>query len=146
MTSTVFSKLKSASTKPFTRVSVLAMKAKAKVGPRLPRGSTVISGIKLSVAVVTTLGLSVPYMQGISDAASKVKEHADVSSSAIYLEPPLLIACYGTVQAMKSNRKRCKKIAALADELVGGLLVATKDVKEDDLDEMTRLTFADFEW
>ena len=47
---------------------------------------------------------------------------------------------------MKSNRKQCKKIAALADELVSGLLVATKDIKEEDLDEMTRLTFADFEW
>ena len=49
----------------------------------MPRGSTVVSGIKLSFAVATTLGLSVPYMQGISDAASKVMEHADVRYSAI---------------------------------------------------------------
>ena len=47
---------------------------------------------------------------------------------------------------MKSNRKQCKKIAALADELVSGLLAATMDIEEEDLDEITRLAFADFEW
>ncbi|TBU39223.1 hypothetical protein BD309DRAFT_872738 [Dichomitus squalens] len=125
MASAVFSKLKSVTTKPLGRISVLATKTRAKVGPHLPRGSTVVSGIKVSFAVATTLGLSVPYMQGISDAASKVKEHAD---------------------AMKSNRKECKRIAALADDLASGLLAITNDVKEEDLDDITRLNLAEFEW
>ncbi|TBU52555.1 hypothetical protein BD310DRAFT_940006 [Dichomitus squalens] len=125
MASAVFSKLKSVTTKPLGRISVLATETRAKVGPHLPRGSTVVSGIKVSFAVATTLGLSVPYMQGISDAASKVKEHAD---------------------AMKSNRKECKRIAALADDLASGLLAITNDVKEEDLDDITRLNLAEFEW
>ncbi|TBU31243.1 hypothetical protein BD311DRAFT_786610 [Dichomitus squalens] len=125
MASAVFSKLKSVSTKPLHRVSALATKARAKVGPHLPRSSTVVAGIKVSFAVATTLAPSVPYMQGIVDAASKVKEHAD---------------------AMKSNRKECKKIAALTEDFARGLLAATDDVKEEELDDPTRLNLALFEW
>ncbi|TBU36474.1 hypothetical protein BD309DRAFT_734733 [Dichomitus squalens] len=125
MTSAVFPKLKSVSFTPLTRISSLATKVKAKVGPRLPRGSTVVAGIKVSFVVATTLGLSVPYMQAISQAASKIKEYAD---------------------AMKSNRKECKKIAALTEDLDRGLLTATKDVDEEDLEDATRLNLADFEW
>ncbi|TBU31247.1 hypothetical protein BD311DRAFT_752906, partial [Dichomitus squalens] len=62
---------------------------------------------------------------GISDAASKLMEHA---------------------AAVKSNRKECKKIAALTEELTSGLLSATKDVKEEDLDEITRLNLAELEY
>ncbi|TBU57183.1 hypothetical protein BD310DRAFT_822055 [Dichomitus squalens] len=125
MASAVFSKLRSVSTKPLHRVSALATKARAKVGPHLPRSSTVVAGIKVSFAVATTLAPSVPYMQGIVDAASKVKEHAD---------------------AMKSNRKECKKIAALTEDLARGVLAATDDVNEEELDDPTRLNLALFEW
>ncbi|TBU31251.1 hypothetical protein BD311DRAFT_133141 [Dichomitus squalens] len=125
MASAVFSKLKSVSTKPLDRVSAFATKTRVKVGPRLPRGSTIVSGIRMSFAVAMTLGLSVPYMQGISEAASKVMEHAD---------------------AMKSNRKECKKIAALTEDLTRGLLAATNDVKEEDLDDVTKWNLAEFEW
>ncbi|TBU36976.1 hypothetical protein BD309DRAFT_974903 [Dichomitus squalens] len=125
MASALISKLKSASNKPSARISGLARKAKAKAAPCLPRGSTVVAGIKVTVAVVATLGLSVPYMQGISEAASKVMEHA---------------------AAVKSNRKECKKISALTEEVASGLLSATKDVEEEDLDEITRLNLAELEW
>ncbi|TBU57186.1 hypothetical protein BD310DRAFT_929839 [Dichomitus squalens] len=112
MASALISKLKSASNKPSARISVLARKAKAKAAPCLPRASTVVAGIKVTVAVAATLGLS-------------VMEHA---------------------AAVKSNRKECKKISALTEEVASGLLSATKDVEEEDLDEITRLNLAELEW
>ncbi|TBU36175.1 hypothetical protein BD309DRAFT_1085260 [Dichomitus squalens] len=47
---------------------------------------------------------------------------------------------------MKSNRKECKKIAALTEDLATGLLAATDDVNEQELDDPTRLNLALFEW
>ena len=115
MASAVFSKLKSVSAKSFSSVSALATKAKTKMGPRMPRGSTVVTGIKLSFAVATTLGLSLPYMQGISDAASKVKEYADVSYSAIAIRTAvvdrLLWHCIGhekQPETVQEDRGACR--------------------------------------
>ncbi|PIL37751.1 hypothetical protein GSI_01445 [Ganoderma sinense ZZ0214-1] len=87
----VFSNISSNTTSAAGRLSAAAAKAKAKAGPRLPRGATVVTGIKLSVTVATTLGLSVPYMKGISDAANEIMKYSD---------------------AMKANRKQCKRLAA----------------------------------
>ena len=76
----VFSKTSSKVTPPtLRRMTAIAAKIKTKAGHRLPRGATVVSGIKLSVTVATTLGLSVPYMQGISDALNKITKYTDVS-------------------------------------------------------------------
>ena len=72
MTSAVFSKLKSVSSKPFGRIAILAAKTKTKVGPYLPRSSTVVGTAKVSVAIAATLGLSVPHMQGMYEAAKQI--------------------------------------------------------------------------
>ena len=47
---------------------------------------------------------------------------------------------------MKDNRKECKKIAALTEELVKGLLAETEGVDEDGLSERSRLNLAELEW
>lgn len=47
---------------------------------------------------------------------------------------------------MKDNRKECKKIAALTEELVNGLLAETEGVDEDGLSERSRLNLAELEW
>ncbi|KAI1791037.1 hypothetical protein LXA43DRAFT_449348 [Ganoderma leucocontextum] len=48
--------------------------------------------------------------------------------------------------AMKSNREDCKQIAALAEELVNGLLAETEGVEDEDLSERSRVNLADLEW
>ena len=47
---------------------------------------------------------------------------------------------------MKDNRKECKRIAALTEELVKGLLLETNGVEEDGLSEQSRLSLAELEW
>ena len=61
------------------RLSVIAAKTKTKVRPRLPRSKTVLSGVKVAAAVASKLGGSVPYMQGIVDAANEVAACAEMS-------------------------------------------------------------------
>ncbi|KAM5542528.1 hypothetical protein V8D89_003987 [Ganoderma adspersum] len=121
---TLFSKLSTKSTRTHDGPSVIATNTKAKVSPRLPRGATVLSGIKVAAVVAGRLGSSVPYMQGIVEAANEVIAYAE---------------------AMKSNRKECKEIAALAEELVRGLLAETGGVKEDELSERSRLGLAELQ-
>ncbi|KAM5542534.1 hypothetical protein V8D89_003993 [Ganoderma adspersum] len=121
----IFSKLSAKSSKTIDKLSASANKAKAKVGSHLPRGKTVLSGVNIAAAVAGKLGGSVPYMQGMVDAANEV------------------VAC---AEAMKNNRKECKKISALTEELVRGLLAETEGVDEDDLSEQSRLNMADLEW
>ena len=75
----IFSKLSSTSAKMIDRLSVIAAKTKTKVRPRLPRVKTVLSGVKVAAAVAGRLGGSVPYMQGIVDAANEVVACAEVS-------------------------------------------------------------------
>ena len=78
----VFSKLSTTSAQAIGRLLVVAAKTKAKVGPHLPRGSTVLSGVKVAAMVVGKVGSSVPYMQGIVDAANEVVACAEVSNSS----------------------------------------------------------------
>ncbi|KAM5537702.1 hypothetical protein V8D89_008651 [Ganoderma adspersum] len=120
----IFSKLSTTSAKTVGCLSGIAAKTKAKVRPRLPRRATVLSGVKIAAAVAGTLGSSVPYMQAVVHAANEV------------------VACAG---AMKSNRQECKKIAALAEELVQGLLAETEGLEEDDLSERSWLDLAELE-
>lgn len=47
---------------------------------------------------------------------------------------------------MKKNRKECKAIAGLTEELVKGLLAETEGVEEEDLGERSRLSLAELEW
>ena len=75
----IFSKLSSTSAKTIDRLSAIAAKTRTKVRPRLPRGKTVLSGVKVAAAVAGRLGGSVPYMQGIVDAANEVVACAEVS-------------------------------------------------------------------
>lgn len=46
---------------------------------------------------------------------------------------------------MRNNRKECKEIAALTEDLVRGLLAETEGVEED-LSERSRLNLAELEW
>ncbi|PIL37740.1 hypothetical protein GSI_01434 [Ganoderma sinense ZZ0214-1] len=121
----VFSKISSKTASATSCLSSVAPKAKAKVGPRLPRGATVVTGIKLSVTVATKLDLSVPYMQGISEAADEIMKYSD---------------------AVKTNRKQCKRLAAVCEELMGALLAATEGVEERDLEIPVSLSLAELEW
>lgn len=47
---------------------------------------------------------------------------------------------------MKSNRKECKEIAALTQELLAGILAETEGVEEEDLSARSRLSLAELEW
>ena len=47
---------------------------------------------------------------------------------------------------MKTNRKECKKLAAVSEELVSALLAATEGFEEGDLNVATRLNLAELEW
>ena len=47
---------------------------------------------------------------------------------------------------MRNNRKECKEIAALTEDLVSGLLAETEGVEEDDLSKRSRLSLAELEW
>ena len=47
---------------------------------------------------------------------------------------------------MKTNRKECKKLAAVSEELVSALLAATEGVEEGDLSVATRMNLAELEW
>ena len=78
----VFSKLSTTSAQAIGRLLVVAAKTKAKVGPHLPRGSTVLSGVKVAATVAGKVGSSVPYMQRIVDAANEVVVCAEVSKSS----------------------------------------------------------------
>ena len=46
---------------------------------------------------------------------------------------------------MENNRMECKKIAALTEELVKGVLAETEGVEEDDLSAQSRLNLAKLE-
>ncbi|PIL37752.1 hypothetical protein GSI_01446 [Ganoderma sinense ZZ0214-1] len=121
----IFSKPSTKSAKTIECPSTANLKISLRVRRRLLRGSTVLSGIKVAAAVAGKVGGSVPYMQGIVDAANEV------------------VAC---AEAMKNNRKECKKIAALTEELVKGVLAETDGVEEDELSERSRLNLAELEW
>ena len=47
---------------------------------------------------------------------------------------------------MKTNRKQCKKLAAISEELMSALLTATEGVEEGDLNVATRMNLAELEW
>ena len=76
---TIFSKLFTRSTRMHDRLSEIAEKTKAKVGPGLPRSESVLSGIKVAAVIAGRLGTSVPYMQGIVEAANEIVACAEVS-------------------------------------------------------------------
>lgn len=76
---TIFSKLSTKSTRTHDRISEIAAKTKAKVGPGLPRSESVLSGIKVAAVIAGRLGTSVPYMQGIVEAANEIVACAEVS-------------------------------------------------------------------
>ena len=76
---TIFSKLSTKSTRTHDHISEIAAKTKAKVGPGLPRSESVLSGIKVAAVIAGRLGTSVPYMQGIVEAANEIVACAEVS-------------------------------------------------------------------
>ena len=47
---------------------------------------------------------------------------------------------------MKTNRKECKKLAAVSEELMSALLTATEGVEEGDLSLATKMNLAELEW
>ncbi len=68
----IFSKISSKTTKTAGRLSAIAAKAKAKLGPRLPRGDAVIPAAKLAIMAASKLGGAVPYLQGIADVMDQI--------------------------------------------------------------------------
>ena len=79
------------SAKTIGRLLTVAAKTKAKVGPHLPRGSTVLSGVKVAATVAGKVGSSVPYMQGIVDAANEVVACTEVRVNPVHILLALLI-------------------------------------------------------
>ena len=84
----ILSKLSTKSARTPRHLSATATKAKAKVGLRLPRGETVLSGLKVSTTIASKLGGSVPYMQGIADTMDQIVAYADVSRFALSFGNP----------------------------------------------------------
>ena len=76
---TIFSKLSTKSTRTRDGLSATGAKTKAKVCLGFPRSESVLSGIKVAAVVAGRLGSSVPYMQGIVEAANEIVACAEVS-------------------------------------------------------------------
>lgn len=58
----------------------------------------------------------------------------------------MTVEVISSTKTVQSNKKQCKEIAALASEIVAGLVIELDGVDESQLDDPLRLTLTGLEW